>query len=164
MGLEDLFVRAARAAAEHRRPSATGPSPVRRPARTRGRRSPALPDDPTPADQVVDELLAAAEGTWSARSGPRYFGFVIGGSTPAATAADMLAVGWDQNAFNPALSPAAEAAERAAGGWVKDLLGLPARASVGFVTGAQAANTVGLAVRPPPRAGAGGVRRRDATA
>ena len=72
-------------------------------------------------------------------------GFVIGGSTPAATAADMLAVGWDQNAFNPLMSPAAEAAERAAGGWVKDLLGLPGGASVGFVTGAQAANTVGIA-------------------
>ena len=57
----------------------------------------------------------------------------------------MLAVGWDQNAFNPLMSPAAEAAERAAGGWVKDLLGLPGGASVGFVTGAQAANTVGIA-------------------
>ena len=44
------------------------------------------------------------------------------------------------------LSPAAGAAERAAGSWAKELLGLPATASVGFVTGAQAANTVGLAV------------------
>ena len=57
----------------------------------------------------------------------------------------MLTAGWDQNAFNPVLSPAAEAAERAAGTWVKDLLGLPGGATVGFVTGAQAANTVGLA-------------------
>jgi glutamate/tyrosine decarboxylase-like PLP-dependent enzyme len=73
---------------------------------------------------VVDELLAAAEGHLVGSVGPRYFGFVVGGSTPAAAAADMLAVGWDQNAFNPVLSPAAEAAERTAGGWVKDLLGL----------------------------------------
>ena len=94
---------------------------------------------------MVDELLAAAEGHLVGSVGPRYFGFVVGGSTPAATAADLLAVGWDQNAFNPVLSPAAEAAERAAGGWVKDLLGLPGGASVGFVTGAQAANTVGIA-------------------
>ena len=58
----------------------------------------------------------------------------------------MLAAGWDQCAYNEVLSPAAAAAERAAGSWAKQLLGLPASASVGFVTGAQAANTVGLAV------------------
>jgi glutamate/tyrosine decarboxylase-like PLP-dependent enzyme len=57
----------------------------------------------------------------------------------------MLAVAWDQNAFNPLLAPAAVAAEHAAGTWLKELLGLPATASAGFVTGGQAANTVGLA-------------------
>ena len=143
---EDLFVRVARVAAEHR--ASAGDRPV---AGTASREDAwaafdlPLPEDPTPADQVVDELLAAAEGHLVGSVGPRYFGFVVGGSTPAATAADLLAVGWDQNAFNPVLSPAAEAAERAAGGWVKDLLGLPGGASVGFVTGAQAANTVGIA-------------------
>ena len=47
--------------------------------------------------------------------------------------------------FNAVTSPAAVAAEDVAGGWLKDLLGLPPTASVGFVTGGQAANTVGLA-------------------
>ncbi len=146
MSHEDLFVRVARAAAEHR--DTVGDRPV---AGTASREDAwaafdlALPDGPTPADQVVDELVAAADGHLVGTVGPRYFGFVIGGSTPAAAAADMLAVGWDQNAFNPLMSPAAEAAERAAGGWVKELLGLPGAASVGFVTGAQAANTVGIA-------------------
>ena len=146
MGHEDLFVRVARAAAEHR--DTVGDRPV---AGTASREDAwaafdqALPDEPTPADQVVDELLAAADGHLVGTVGPRFFGFVVGGSTAAAAAADMLAVGWDQNAFNPVLSPAAEAAERAAGGWVKELLGLPGAASVGFVTGAQAANTVGIA-------------------
>jgi glutamate/tyrosine decarboxylase-like PLP-dependent enzyme len=144
--LEDLFVRVARVAARHR--ETVGDRPV---AGTASREDAwaafggRLPDDPTPADQVVDELLAAADGHLVGSVGPRYFGFVTGGSMPAATAADLLAVGWDQNTFNPLMSPAAEAAERAAGGWVTDLLGLPRRASVGFVTGAQAANTVGLA-------------------
>ncbi len=146
MGHEDLFVRVARAAAEHR--DTVGDRPV---AGTASREDAwaafdkALPDEPTPADQVVDELLGAADGHLVGTVGPRFFGFVVGGSTPAAAAADMLAVGWDQNAFNPVMSPAAEAAERAAGGWVKELLGLPGGASVGFVTGAQAANTVGIA-------------------
>ena len=143
---EELFVRVARVAADFRRTVGDGPV-----AGTASREQAwaafdaALPDGPTPAGQVVDELLAATEGHLVGSVGPRYFGFVIGGSTPAAAAADMLAVGWDQNAFNPLMSPAAEAAERAAGGWAKDLLGLPSGASVGFVTGAQAANTVGIA-------------------
>ncbi len=104
-----------------------------------------LPDAPTPAEQVLADLVAAAEPGLVATAGPRYFGFVVGGASPAATAADMLAVGWDQIAFNAVTSPAAVAAETAAGGWLKDLLGIPATASVGFVTGAQAANTAGLA-------------------
>jgi glutamate/tyrosine decarboxylase-like PLP-dependent enzyme len=104
-----------------------------------------LPDGPTPAADVVDLLATAAEPGLMATAGPRFFGFVIGGSLPAATAADMLAVGWDQVAFNPVLSPAAAAAEEVAGGWLKHLLGIPSSASVGFVTGGQEANNVGLA-------------------
>jgi glutamate/tyrosine decarboxylase-like PLP-dependent enzyme len=104
-----------------------------------------LAADPTPPRQVVEQLVAAARPGLVATAGPRFFGFVIGGALPAATAADMLAAGWDQCAFNGVLSPAASAAEEAAAQWLKQLLGIPASASVGFVTGAQAANTVGLA-------------------
>ena len=104
-----------------------------------------LADAPTPLPQVVDELVAAATPGLMASAGPRYFGFVIGGSLDAALVADVLTSGWDQNAFNEAISPAAIAAEDVAGGWLKELLGLPATASVGFVTGAQGANSVGLA-------------------
>ena len=104
-----------------------------------------LPDHPTPAADVLDALVAAADGGLVATAGPRFFGFVIGGSVDAATAADVVAAGWDQCAFNAVLSPAAAVAEEVAGGWMKDLLGLPPTASVGFVPGAQAANTVGLA-------------------
>ncbi|MGA7280420.1 MAG: pyridoxal-dependent decarboxylase, partial [Acidimicrobiia bacterium] len=78
-------------------------------------------------------------------AGPRYFGFVVGGSLDAALVADLIATGWDQVAFNDATSPASMAFEDVAGSWLKDLLGIPGTASVGFVTGAQAGNTVGLA-------------------
>jgi glutamate/tyrosine decarboxylase-like PLP-dependent enzyme len=104
-----------------------------------------VPDAPTPLVQVVDELVAAAAPGLMASAGPRYFGFVVGGSLDAALVADVLTAGWDQNAFNEALSPAAIAVEDVAGRWITELLGLPPSASVGFVTGAQAANTVGLA-------------------
>lgn len=99
----------------------------------------------SPPRRVLDDLVAAAEPGLVATAGPRFFGFVIGGSLAAATAADVMTTGWDQCAFNAVLSPAAQAAEEVAGEWLKDLLGVPATASVGFVTGGQAANTVGLA-------------------
>ncbi|MFC4020340.1 pyridoxal phosphate-dependent decarboxylase family protein [Micromonospora sp. GCM10011542] len=104
-----------------------------------------LPTTPCPPQQVLADLLAAAEPGLVASAGPRYFGFVVGGALPAATAADILAAGWDQLAFNAVASPAAMAAEAAAGTWLKQLLRIPAAASVGFVTGCQAANTAGLA-------------------
>ncbi len=104
-----------------------------------------LPVDGASPDDVFDALVAAVEPGLVASVGPRYFGFVVGGALDAATAAEIVAAGWDQNAFTTVLSPAAAAAEDVAGTWLKELLGLPAGASVGFVTGAQQANTVGLA-------------------
>ena len=104
-----------------------------------------LRDGPAPLDDVIAELVEAASPGLMASAGPRYFGFVTGGSLDAALVADVLATGWDQCAFNEALSPAAIAVEDVAGAWLKDVLGLPSTASVGFVTGAQGANTVGLA-------------------
>ena len=46
-----------------------------------------LTDEPIPAEQVVDELVAAAEPGVVALGSGRYFGFVIGGALPAALAA-----------------------------------------------------------------------------
>jgi len=77
--------------------------------------------------------------------GPRYFGFVMGGGLPAALAADWLTAAWDQNACLETMSPAAAVVEETCERWVVDLLGLPASASAGFVTGATAANTTCLA-------------------
>jgi glutamate/tyrosine decarboxylase-like PLP-dependent enzyme len=104
-----------------------------------------LPAGPSPAAHVIDDLVAAATPGLVATTGPRYFGFVIGGALASATAADLLATGWDQPAYNAISSPATAAVEEAAGAWLKELLGIPATASFGFVTGGQAANTVGLA-------------------
>ena len=104
-----------------------------------------LPDEPTALDQVIDELVSAATPGLMASAGPRYYGFVTGGSLDAALVADVIASGWDQCAYNEALSPAAIAFEDVAGNWLKQLLELPASASVGFATGCQGANTVGLA-------------------
>jgi glutamate/tyrosine decarboxylase-like PLP-dependent enzyme len=98
-----------------------------------------------PADVVVEELAETIEPTLVATTGPRYFGFVNGGVLDAATAADILTTGWDQNAYNPITSPGAAVVEEVTGDWLKDLLNLPKSASFGFVTGGQGANTVSLA-------------------
>lgn len=97
-----------------------------------------------PAD-VVEHLVRGASAGLVASPGPRYFGFVIGGSLPAAVAADWLTAAWDQNAALFLSSPAAAVVEDVAGGWLKELLGLPTDASVGFVTGATMANFTCLA-------------------
>lgn len=80
-----------------------------------------------------------------ATAGPRFFGFVVGGSLDSATVADVLAAGWDQVAFNQITSPAAAVVEDIVGEWLKDLFGIPASASFGLVTGGQAGNNVALA-------------------
>jgi len=104
-----------------------------------------LPEDGREDVAVVSELIAAAEpGLVGSQTG-RYFGFVFGSALPASVAADWVATAWDQNAFSVVTSPAAAAAEQVAGGWIAELLGLPDGVSVGFVTGAQGANTTGLA-------------------
>ena len=75
-----------------------------------------------------------------AMAGPRFFGFVIGGSLPAALAANWLAGAWDQNAAFDSVTPAVSTLEAVALEWLKDVLGLPGNCAGAFVTGATMAN------------------------
>ena len=94
---------------------------------------------------MVADMAAALDPGIVASTGPRYYGFVIGGALPAAIGSDLLTTAWNQNGALHALSPAAAAAEEIAGEWMLDLLGLPADASVGLPTGAGLGNAVGMA-------------------
>lgn len=105
----------------------------------------ALPDEGADPAAVVEELARGADAGLAGIPGPRFFGFVIGGTLPAALAADWLVSAWDQNSGSAMLTPATVALERVAGQWMLDLFGLPATASVGFVTGGQVANFTCLA-------------------
>jgi glutamate/tyrosine decarboxylase-like PLP-dependent enzyme len=80
-----------------------------------------------------------------ATAGPRYFGFVVGGSVPAAVAADWLVSSWDQNCGIYVLSPLVSVIEQITGSWLRELAGLPPAMSFGFVTGCQMANFTALA-------------------
>jgi glutamate/tyrosine decarboxylase-like PLP-dependent enzyme len=104
-----------------------------------------LPEQGDAPGAVVDDLAAAGMTGTAATQGPRYFGFVVGGSLPVATASEWLASAWDQNCGVYALSPIAAVVEDIAAGWVRELAGLPASWTVGFVTGCQMANFTGLA-------------------
>jgi len=95
--------------------------------------------------EVVDHLATIADPGLIGSAGPRYFGFVIGGSLPAALAADWLTSAWDNNAGLYAIGPSASVAEEVAAGWLIDLFGLPAGSSVGYSTGATMASFTALA-------------------
>lgn len=104
-----------------------------------------LPEGPTPPAEVVDLLATACEPGLVAMPSGRFFGFVVGGVHPAALGADWLTSAWDQNAFLRQVTPAHSAVEDITRGWLLDLLGLPADAAVGFVTGATMSNFTCLA-------------------
>jgi glutamate/tyrosine decarboxylase-like PLP-dependent enzyme len=104
-----------------------------------------LPEVSADSREVIAALATAAEPGVLPSSSGRFFGFVVGGATPAAVAADWLTSVWDQNAGLYVLGPAASVVEEVAGAWLAELFGLPKQVSVGFVTGAQLANTTGLA-------------------
>ncbi len=97
------------------------------------------------AARVLEDLVSAAARGTTATQGPRYFGFVVGGSLPAATAADWLVSAWDQNCAVYAMSPLVSVVEDLTAGWLRQLLGLSEGTSVGFVTGCQMANFTALA-------------------
>jgi len=98
----------------------------------------------SPAAVIAALARIGAEAS-VASAGPRYFGFVIGGSTPAALAADWLVSAWDQNGGLHATSPLVSAVEEVTAGWLRELAGLPPTMTVGFVTGCQMASFTGLA-------------------
>jgi glutamate/tyrosine decarboxylase-like PLP-dependent enzyme len=111
----------------------------------RSRLGKVLTQQSLPPEQVIDELVADVEGGILGSAGGRFWGWVIGGSLPAALAADWLTATWDQNAALYSTGPAAAVVEEVAGGWLKQILGLPESASFGLVSGCQMAHATCLA-------------------
>ena len=102
-----------------------------------GGQIPQSPSNPAETLALLDQFGSPAT---VASAGPRFFGFVVGGSLPAA-----LAAAWDQNAALQISSPVSAKLEEIALGWIVDILGLPAGSGGGFVTGTTMANLCGLA-------------------
>ncbi len=104
-----------------------------------------LNDETTSPEQVINLLDEVCSPATMAMAGPRFFGFVIGGSLPVTLAANWLAGAWDQNSglFNP--TPATAQLEQVALNWLLDLFKLPPDCGGAFVTGATMANFSALA-------------------
>jgi len=94
---------------------------------------------------VIKELVHDTQDGLVGSAGGRFFAWGIGGSLPAALAADWLTSAWDQNAVLYACGPAAAIVEEVVGEWLKDLFGLPPSASFALVSGCQMAHATCLA-------------------
>ena len=104
-----------------------------------------LQDESIAPENIVEELDRIAEPATLTISGPRFFGFVNGGSLPATVAVNWLSTAWDQHGTFAATSPATTALERIAMRWIIELLGLPAESVGAFVTGTTVAHITALA-------------------
>lgn len=106
----------------------------------------ALPNNGAAAPEIIGELDEIGRPATVAGNGGRYFGFVTGGTLPAALGANMIASAWDQCASGPVSSPVASRLEAIASKWVLELLGLPSDSGLGFMTGSSIANLACLTV------------------
>ena len=104
-----------------------------------------LQDDPIDARRVLQELDDVVTPATMAMSGPRFFGFVIGGSLPAALAAHWLSSAWDQNTGLYNSTPGTSHLEQVSLRWLLDLLDLPRESAGAFVTGTTVAHITALA-------------------
>ena len=104
-----------------------------------------MPDGPASPESVLETLDGLGSPATMAMAGPRFFGFVIGGSLPTALAASWLAGAWDQNSALADVTPGTALLEEISLNWLIDLFGLPPGSGGAFVTGATMANFCGLA-------------------
>ena len=113
-------------------------------ATLRARLAKPLAHEGLPPGQVINELADDVRGGIIGSAGGRFYGWVIGGSVPAALGTDWLTSAWDQNAALYATSPAAAVVEEVAGAWLKEILGLPPQATFALVGGCQMAHVTCL--------------------
>ncbi|MGH3920477.1 MAG: pyridoxal phosphate-dependent decarboxylase family protein [Pseudonocardiaceae bacterium] len=104
-----------------------------------------LPEHSSDPLETLSLLDEAGSGATVATTGPRYFGFVNGGTLPIALASGWLGMAWDQNSALPVMSPVAARLHEVTRSWLVQLFGLPYTCEAAFVTGATMANVTALA-------------------
>ncbi len=104
-----------------------------------------LPDEPVDPKEILRTLDGFGNPATMAMAGPRFFGFVIGGSLPVSLAANWIAAAWDQNSALYQVTPGTAHFEQVALSWLLQIFGLPPASGGAFVTGATVANFAALA-------------------
>ena len=104
-----------------------------------------LPEKGNGALATIEKLIELNDKAGGNVVGPKSYHFVIGGSTPAALGADLLATAYEAITYTWVLSPTGVEMEIQALDWLKELFGLPASWPGVMVTGATMANFVCLA-------------------
>ena len=97
-----------------------------------------------PAREILAELDSFGSPASVVSTHGRYFGFVNGGTLPAAAGAAILAGAWDNNSGSNVSAPAAAVLDEIAGQWIVDALGLPSTAVASFCAGATVANLTAI--------------------
>jgi glutamate/tyrosine decarboxylase-like PLP-dependent enzyme len=103
-----------------------------------------LPEHGSGTAEAVERLLRIGSAAGTASSGPRFFHFVTGGSTPAALAADWTAALLDQNSFARVSSAFGHEVETIVLDWLRSLFDLPPGWGGALVASATAANFTSL--------------------
>ncbi len=106
---------------------------------------PPISDAGNTPDQTIDELKRRAAPGLVGSTGSRYFGYVVGGTLPAALAADWLVSAWDQVASTPNTSPAMHDLESEASSWLRDLFDLPGDMLISYPTCTTTGDMISLA-------------------
>ncbi len=104
-----------------------------------------LPENGAGASKTLKTLIEKSYSAAVHSAGPRFFHFVVGGSTPAAFGADWITSMLDQIAYAWVTSPLAVRLEILSLSWLKELFELPAHWGGIMTTGATMANFVCLA-------------------
>src|ERR1039458_1811649 len=104
-----------------------------------------LPEGPMPPEEVIRMLDEVGSPATMGIAGPRFFGFVLGGSLPAALGANWLGSAGDQNAGLFLATRISATLEEVTLRWMLHALALPAESGGAFVTGATMANFTALA-------------------
>ena len=93
-----------------------------------------LSEEGRPDEEVLALLDEIGSPATMAMAGPRFFGFVIGGSLPVTVATNWLSTAWDQNVVMHEVTPATATIEKVAIDWMVDLFGFPAGTGAGFTS------------------------------
>ncbi len=104
-----------------------------------------LPEKSCTGLEIVEQLHKFGLPATVAQTGGQYFGFVNGGTIPAAQATQYLTAAWDQNAALYLMSPIASYLETICQQWLIDLFALPEQTVAGLLSGSSAATLSGLA-------------------